>query len=85
MFQAVKDLKSKEPPKPLLLQKDNNTLTTNQEEQVNLISNFFEKLFADPSITEIMNTDPTPMSTKFTEEEILKALKSLRNNKAAGV
>ena len=47
MFQAIKDLKSKEPQKPLLLQKENKTLTTNKEEQVKLISNFFEKLFAD--------------------------------------
>ena len=32
-----------------------------------------------------MNIEHTPMKTKFKEEEILKALKSLRNNKAAGV
>ena len=86
MFQAVRELKNKEPRKPLLIQKnDSKALTTNKRDHVELITEYFEKLFNDENENSIKDINPIPMKNKFTLEEIKVALKSLRNNKAAGI
>ena len=86
MYETVRELRNKEPRKPLLIQKnDSKTLTTNKRDHVELITDYFEKLFNDENENCIKEINPTPMENKFTVEEIKVALKSLRNNKAAGI
>ena len=82
MFEAVKNIK-KITPKPNLLIQTKTGLTANDEEQTKIIANYFKTQFhknAEP----LPQITPRAMRIPFTQTEIEKAVRSLKNNKSPG-
>ena len=76
-------LKIQEPKKRILVDGENGVIT-DEKQQVEIISNFFEKTFKSEGAEEIPITPPKEMKTPFTGDEIKKAVNSLKNNKSPG-
>ena len=86
MFQAIKFIKNRTPNKPLLIEnKDKTGLTANEIEQVEEITNFFKSFFNKENTEKLKEIKPMEMKKKFTESEIQKVLKCLKNNKSPGI
>ena len=83
MYKAIKLLKIQEPKKRILVDGENGVIT-DEKQQVEIISNFFEKTFKSEGAEEIPITPPKEMKTPFTGDEVKKAVKSLKNNKSPG-
>ena len=84
MFGALKLLKRKSEKKPLLID-TNDGLTTNEEEQVKKIAEFFHSALYSKDAKNIENIKPEKMRNPFTKEEVQKAINSLKNNRSAGI
>ena len=84
MFKAIKILKSTEKKKPLLIQGEEG-VTTNETDQVKIVAQHFKKMLTPDKETEIEEIPPTEMEPSFTEDEVIKAIKKLKNNKSAGI
>ena len=82
MYEAVKNLKKLTPKSPLLIKKDIG-LTASENEQTELIANFFKKLF-NKNAPLLPDVPPTPMNTPFTQDEVKSAARRLKNNKSPG-
>ena len=83
MFEAVKNIKKLTPKQPLLL-KSENGLTANEQQQAQIVANFFKEQFFKNS-QPMPNIIPTAMKSPFTAKEIKKASSKLKNNKSPGV
>ena len=83
MYKAIKRIQRIKPKKDLLIETKDG-ITTNENTQVKLKTEFFENYLNDKEVTEFLNATPRPMNTPFTTEEIAKAIKKLKDNKAAG-
>jgi hypothetical protein len=83
MYKAIRNINRQKPKESLLVEKENGT-TSNEEEVVEIITDFFRKTFNQENQTPILNIKPTEMKVPFTEEEVDKAIKSLKNEKSAG-
>ena len=55
------------------------------KEQLEIIKNFFEKIFNKENIDKMEDVKPSKMNDPFTAEEIKTAAKRLKNNKSPGV
>ena len=53
---------------------------TDETEQVKIITDYFRNTFYDETTTPMKHIPPKEMLTPFTQEEIKKATRSLRNN-----
>ena len=84
MYKAVRNLQRMKKKEPLLI-KTEDGLTTDTDEQVKVISEFFKQMFTSAEACEIEAIPPTPMTIPFTEQEIHKAVKSLKNGKSPGI
>ena len=84
MYKAVKQLKIQEPKKRILVDGEDGQVT-DEKEQVQIISDFFEKMFRSEEAEEMPKIPPQEMKIPFTGEEVRKAVKSLKNNKSPGV
>lgn len=83
MFKAIKLVNRNKPKQPLLIQGEGG-LKANEEQQTTIIAEYFKTQFhknAEP-LPEIK---PSKMREPFTSEEIKEAIKSLKNNRSAGV
>ena len=60
-------------------------LTKDSKEQLEIITNFFEKTFNKENIDKMEDVKPSKMNDPFTAEEIETATKRLKNNKSPGV
>ena len=60
-------------------------LTTNEKEQAEIITDFFNKMFHQETEEEIPDIKPAEMKKPFTAEEIAKAVDSMKNNKSPGI
>ena len=58
--------------------------TTDETEQVKIITQYFRNTFYDETTTPMKHVPPKEMLMPFTQEEIKKAIKSLRNNESTG-
>ena len=86
MFQAIKFIKNRTPNKPLLIEnKDKTGMTANEIDQVEVITNFFKSFFNKKNTAKLKDLKPVEMKIKFTESEIQKVLKCLKNNKSPGI
>ena len=84
MYKAIRALQNIKPKQPLLIETDNG-VTTNQEEQVKIITKFFKEFSNNPNMPETLNATPQAMNRPFTTEEIKSAIKNLKNNKSPGI
>ena len=72
-----------DPQKQLLIDgKDGKT--TDETEQVKIITDYFRNTFYDETTTPMKHVLPKEMLTPFTQEDIIKTIRSLRNKKSAG-
>lgn len=84
MFQSVRALNQSKEKESLIINGEEG-LVTNEEEQVKIITDFFEKMFNSENLNNIRNIQATKMKSPFTSEEIKQAVKSLKNNKSPGI
>ena len=82
MYQTVRILHEKQTKNILVTGEDG--LTKDSEEQLEIITNFFEKTFKE-NIDKMEDVEPSKMNDPFTAEEIETAAKRLKNNKSPGV
>ena len=83
MYKAIRSIRITDPQKQLLIDgKDGKT--TDETEQVKIITDHFRNTFYDETTTPMKHVPPKEMVRPFTQEEIKNAIKSLRNNKSAG-
>ena len=68
MYQAVRILQKKQT-KNILVTGDDG-LTKDSEEQLEIITNFFEKTFNKENINKMEDVEPTKMNDSFSAEEI---------------
>ena len=76
----------KKPKKPLKIYDDSLNLIAPEEDQISKITELFDHLFlSDGTVTseETILVTPEKMEPPFTPEEIQKASKKLKDNKAA--
>ena len=84
MFTAIKDLQKYGKKKDKLLIETPTGLTANAKDQVTIVADFFRQQFhKDAPPTPAV--EPTQMTQPFTAIEIQSAIKSLKNNRSAGV
>eukprot|EP00794_Sanderia_malayensis_P004055 gene4055-4606_t len=84
MFQAVKQLQRGKEKKKLIVDSENGK-TTNENKQVQIVSEFFDKMFNKSTEKEIEAIPPKKMKQLFAKEEIKNAVMSLRNGKSPGI
>ena len=85
MYASIRRLQNYSPKEPLLLDTKNGGKTANDEDHVEIITEFFKNLFQDKETEKIKNIPPRPMKKEFTPTEVRTAIKRLKMNKAAGI
>eukprot|EP00794_Sanderia_malayensis_P021016 gene21016-23068_t len=83
MFKAIRTLQTQEPRKKLVVKGDDG-ITTDEKVQAEKITAYFKKVFQKDGEQIMTDIPPTEMKTKFTKEEVEKAIVSLKNNKSPG-
>ena len=76
MYKAIKAIQRMKPKTPLVIE-DTDGVTTDEKRQVELITDFFEKMFCTNTAEKIEEVQPKSMNEKFTEKEIKEAIQSL--------
>lgn len=84
MYTAVRNLQRMQKKAPLVINHESG-ITTDPQKQIEIVTEFFKDMFTDENTKEIENIPPKKMREAFTEEEVRKAIKSLKNNKSPGV
>ena len=84
MYQAIRILQRKGP-KTMLLINCEDGITTNEHKQVQKITWFFSSFFIDIFAKNLSTIKPCKMKDPFTTIEIIKAISSMKNNKAPGI
>ena len=84
MFKAIKSMNRMKPKTPLVVE-DEEGITTDEERQCEIISSFFERMFHASDAQEIEDIPPRRMTEPFTEQEVRKAVSSLKNNRSPGI
>ncbi|KAK4308135.1 hypothetical protein Pmani_020165 [Petrolisthes manimaculis] len=83
MYKAVKTIANNEKRKPLLVEGENG-LTSDEQEQTNIIAKYFQEMFSDQTIEEIRDIPPKEIIPPFSTKEVQEAIASLKNNKSPG-
>ena len=83
MYQVVKQLQPRE--KKKILVDSEHGVTSNDKQQIKIITEHFKKVFHRCDQMEIEHIKPKEMKTQFTKEEVAKAIRSLKNNKSPGI
>ena len=84
MFKAVQQLQRKETTNVHVKNNDGNVVNS-PKQQMDIISEYFEGVFNPPGTPPLPEVTPQALTTPFTEEEITSAVKTLKNNKSAGI
>ena len=84
MFKAISNMKRNKPKERILVE-NTEGLTANEDEAVQIVSNFFNNFFNAENQTTFASTTPSEMNKPFTSTEVKKAIASLKNNKSAGI
>ncbi len=84
MNKAVRNINRNKSKEPILVE-GNNGLITNEEKASEIVTDFFKKIFNQEKQTQIPDIKPKQMKIPFTKDEIEKAIKSLKNEKSAGI
>ena len=84
IYRAVRDLQRLKKKTPLVI-KTNDGITTDEDQQLGIITSFFKEMFQSSQSQKIKDIPAVPMTIPFTEEEISGAVKSLKTNKSPGI
>ena len=84
MYKAIRTINSSTGRKPLVIDTGEG-ITANPKQQTDTVTAFFQTMFSEKDIAELPNIPPREMKVKFREEEIKKAVQTLKNNKSAGI
>ena len=84
MFKAIRKTMRRKPKEAILVETQEG-LTANEETAVEKVTEFFKQTFNAENQCEMEKIKPTEMKDPFTSEEIGKAIRSLKNNKSAGI
>ena len=84
MYKAIR-IQQRNKPKDEIMVDGDEGLTASGEEATKIVTEFFKKTFNAENQRKFETVPPKQMSTPFTKEEVNKAIKSLKNNKSAGV
>ena len=82
MYRVVRDLHRLKKKTPLVI-KTNNGITTNEDQQLDIITFFFKEMYQSSQSQKIKDIPTVPMTT--TEDEISGAVKTLKNSKSPGI
>ena len=82
MYKAIRSIRITDPQKLHLLIDGKDGKTTDETEQVKIITDYFRNTVYDETTTPMKHVPPKEMLTPFTQEEITKANRSPRNNKS---
>ena len=80
--QSIRQVNSHKPKKPLAIYDEHFHLITSESEQLETITKYFKELFSSEDRPEPVQ--PAQMNPPYTTEEIKKAAKKVKNNKATG-
>ncbi len=83
MYKAIRAMQTTKRKKKLIVQGDKG-IATNEKQQASIITAHFEGVFRAENEEEIEHIPPAEMRQPFTEYEVAKAVKTLKNNKSAG-
>ena len=84
MYHAIRALKVCEPKKKITVQGEHG-LVTNEKEQTEIITEFFQNMFHKDTEEVIPEAQPKEMTKPFTATEVRKAIDSLKSNKSPGL
>ena len=84
MYKALKQINRNKPKSEIIVKNEQNRLTSNEKEAVEIIAKFFYEMF-DGEETDLEHIKLAQMKVPFTETEVRKAINSLKNNKSAGI
>ena len=85
-YQAIRELKRNKKKTELVVENDEGEIVGSHTEQAEAIAQHFERMLAPKDkIPDEFHYPPTEMSTPFTEKEIEKAAKSMKNGKSCGI
>jgi len=84
MYKAIRKISRDKPKQPIIVEKKEG-VTCDENTATEVITNYFKLMFNDENQTKMDEIKPTEMSIPFEEEEIADAIKSLKNNKSAGI
>ncbi len=84
MYKAIK-IQQRNKPKDEIMVDSDEGLTASSGEATKIVTEFFKKTFNAEHQRKFEAVPPKQMSTPFTKEEVNKAIRSLKNNKSAGV
>ena len=84
-FAAMKEAHSEKKQENLLVEDKDKKITTTEEEQVKIVSEYFKKMLApEERKNDILEIPPHKMINPFTAEEIASVAKKLKNGKSPG-
>lgn len=85
-YEAQRKLKNRKPKKPLIVKNDKGEIAGNAKEKIKIITDHFQKMLGpEEHKNNIKTYQPKEMEERFNENEIEKAIKSLKNNKSPGI
>ena len=84
MFKAIKNIQRMKKKDPLVIESEDGK-TTDPEKQIEIVSTFFKKMFNSIDAKQIEEIPPKEMSMRFSEEEVRRAITSLKNGKSPGI
>ena len=84
MYNAIRNSNGSKPKEEIVMNTENG-ITTNKEEAIKIVTNWFNKTFNAENQNNFPEIAPKEMKHSFTEEEVNRAIKSLKNNKSAGI
>ena len=84
-YAAIRKFNRMTKKKPLCVKDDEGNVASSDEEKIEIITKYFKKMLAPEGAETNKEYKPTEMRNPFTEEEIRKAAKSLKNNKSTGI
>ena len=84
MYTAMKNIQRMKKKVPLVVE-DQDGITTDPAKQAEIVTQFFQKMFTSEEAKELEDIPPKKMQKSFSEEEVRRAVNSLKNNTSAGI
>ena len=84
MYTAMKNIQRMKKKVPLVVEEQDG-ITTDPAKQAEIVTQFFQKMFTSEEAIELEDIPPKKMQKSFSEEEVRRAVNSLKNNKSAGI
>ncbi len=80
MFKAISKSSMSKPKEAIVVETENGN-TTNEEESMKIVTDWFERVFKAENETKFLEVPPKEMKIPFTRDEVSMAIKSLKVTK----